>query len=453
MKKAFYTAVTTSLFCAMLASNTAIAAQAPVLAVTADSAIESQDIKYDAFEKTINDLLNNKWDDLSIFAYQFSYDQLIEIFAALEQNTSVTSLTYFDEGYISTPSDTLNGYILQNLAQIIETRKNLEAVTLASSNSNFDLASLQQLITALKSNPAIQNVTTLGGAVDEVNALAMTGLMNDSHISRLMMNLFEQSPGKAPCDQACKAGAQLLMNALKESSLKAIDFAIFAGNDTEIGDSFVDAIVANKSLEEITIKMPTSQSKIETMARFVGDSTRLKGIEVSANLFDDAALSTLLKGLEKNNSLLRLTLMGLSFKDKSIATRLMQNYANKSLISFTLTGNWEFERNYPFQLNDYKILATKLAHDTTLQDLSLSGVGLSYEGSLLIADALRTNNTLTMLSLTDYTFGMEGVEALISSLEDNHSLTYMHFFPWFEMNLTPKQSDYLERRLEENGAR
>ena len=84
-------------------------------------------------------------------------------------------------------------------------------------------------------------------------------------------------------------------------------------------------------------------------------------------------------------------------------------------------------------------LAAGLTHNTTLQELELSGNGVGVEGAVALGEALARTKTLRQLQLSgDESLQEEGVDCLIASLHSNTTLQQLYLPSQYKRPAEPR---------------
>ena len=306
-------------------------------------------------------------------------------------------------------SQTLSGLLTNN-----ESLLNLDL-----SNNYIRDPGAKALATLLKHNRTLLSLNLEWNDISQTGIQALCeALTKNSSLTSLNLK-YNKARG------AVEALAQLLQT---NSTLMTLDLRSTGLNSSEVS-LVATALVENTSLTELVLDSNNiNNTGMEALAMLLKKNATLQTLSLrNCNNFTTQGLSALAKAVEVNSTLSTLA-CNIDAQQVHLLAEALQH--NRGLTSLNFSADSSTVRVVGDE--GAEALAAILAHNTTLQTLSLSENGVGDNGGIALANALHRNRTITHLDITGVaegnqkvtqTIGQTGTRALAAMLKNNSHLT------------------------------
>ena len=406
------------------------------------------------FQDALNDIIQNKIDELDLFFRNIDDKQATLLANTLQNNHSLTSLNLEvnqvgDAGASALANAIQNNHSLKKLnlysnqvgaagasalANAIQNNHSLTDLHLGKNQvgaagasalanalqNNHSLTRLElginqvgaagasALATALQNNHFLTYLGLASNQVGAVGASALATALQNNH-SLTFLNL--------PSNQVGAAGASALANALQNNH--SLTYLGLASN--QVGDAgastLANALQNNHSLSYLSLgENQVSAAGASALANALQNNHSLKKLDLGANDVGAAGASALANAIQNNHSLTDLHL-GKNQVGAAGASALAKALQNNHSLSYL-----DLEKN---QVGDAEAsaLANALQNNHSLKKLNLYSNQVGDAGASALATALQNNHSLTGLNLWNNQVGDAGASALANALQNNHALT------------------------------
>jgi hypothetical protein len=405
----------------------------------------------DRFERSLKGLQNNT--DLSFYIHKdFTNDQLLQLLAALKNNTSVTSFSFYENPiFLRSYTSEENTAVINALVDAINNRTNLGVAHFDMGSwqdgkytpAHLDESAFAKILSAISNSDNLAEFHFYGGYITETIADNLVSLIQNPNLTKLIIE-----PSTSTEDNFVNAAR--IIEAIGKSHIKTLnirDWFVPSSNNPLIARALAQGISGNPDLKKVTFQNYIIDEVAAESLAVALNKNPVKEIWLRDNHFTDDIFSILLPGLTQKNALIRLGLDEQNLTEKS-SSNFVQLYTSNPNLSIFDT----YKGITKITPTDMITFANKLTTDQSLDDLALDDIGLDDNALILLAQALTKNNVLSTLDLQgNYT--ILGARAIMNALETNTALKYVPFDVSI-LNQIPEEEFYLfYERLEANRSR
>lgn len=315
-----------------------------------------------------NDSSLTKLDTFDLLHYKIGKENVLNLAAALEKNTVLTSLSLSDKG------------IREEGARVLATalEKNTALTSLGLSNCYIGNRGADALAVALERSNVLKFLELSNNYISAEGARALAAAL-EKNTALTSLSLSSNPIG----DQ----GARAIAVALEKNNVLTSLYLLNTDIEQEGARALAAALEKNTAL------------------------TSLVDINFAGDIREQGA-QALVAALRKNNVLTSLNLDRKNIGEKGAQLLAAALEKNTALTSVRLVSN---------NIGDggARIIAAALKINATLKSLDLGTNDIGDQGALALAAALEKNTGLTSLTLSSNTIGDQGARALAAALEKN----------------------------------
>ncbi len=390
-------------------------------------------VSSDYFDYLLNSIQNNYTFYAYIDSNYFSKEQILQILTVLKGNTSVQQLHLYDgAGTLLQVGD--GNHDDDFIIALIDALTENNSITNLSINGGYwDEVTDEFISRNLDSNLFTKIINTVinkkipefymgGWNLNKKITLEITHFLSTEYLKSFGVDITNVD---SICqDASCMILTEDILDAIKNSNLENV----YLWSQKSIVNSTVGELIANAVLSASSLtgvyldNINITLKAAETFSSLLSKN-RIINFNIWSGDVSDAAFLTLQPGLIQNTSLKEFSISTKGFQDPATVLPLIDYYVNALLESFGMIGYGN--PNIVLSENAMALLTDKLATDSTLFSLQLSGLGITDGGMQLLADSLKSNTRLQYLYLNDNLYTNSGLLAVASTLENNHSIQYI----------------------------